>query len=95
VWFVEEEGVLYIRTLSDSGKVKRMRVNPQVRVVPCSIGGDVMGDWLDGRAEAVEEAASRHFDELFNKKYGAQKRLMGVVAAIRGRKYLIYAIRLV
>jgi len=54
-----------------------------------------MGDWMVGKAEPVDEAASHHLDELFNRKYGVQKRLMSVVARIRGRNYLLYAIRLV
>jgi PPOX class probable F420-dependent enzyme len=95
VWFVQEEGVIYIRAWTDSGKVKRMRSNPQVRVAPCSIGGEIMGNWVNGKAEPAEDMASHHLDTLFNKRYGAQKRLTDVVASVRGRKYLLYRIRLV
>jgi PPOX class probable F420-dependent enzyme len=37
VWFWEDGGVLYVRTEDGSGKVKRARRNPQVRVTPCKM----------------------------------------------------------
>jgi hypothetical protein len=39
VWFVEDDGVLYIRTQSNSGKVKRIRNNARVRVAACDARG--------------------------------------------------------
>jgi len=36
VWFIEDNGVLFVHTMLTSGKVKRVRKNPHVRVVPCS-----------------------------------------------------------
>ena len=42
MWFVEEGGVLYVRTPAKSGKVKRLRNNPRVRVVPSDGRG---GPW--------------------------------------------------
>lgn len=43
VWFGEENGKLYVMTMNDSGKSKRIRNNPQVRVAPCTIRGKVTG----------------------------------------------------
>ena len=40
VWFVQEGEVLYVRTIADSGKVKRIRNNQQVNVAPCKANGD-------------------------------------------------------
>ena len=39
VWFVEDNGKLYVRTVADSAKVKRLRRNAQVRVTPCQADG--------------------------------------------------------
>lgn len=50
VWFVEENGVLYVRTLARSGKVKRVRNNPHVRVAACDARGNLKGAWLEARA---------------------------------------------
>ena len=36
VWFAEEEGVLYVYTLANAGKVKRIRRDPHIRIAPCT-----------------------------------------------------------
>ena len=43
VWFGEQDDQLYVMTRSDSGKYKRIRNNPQVRVAPCTIRGKITG----------------------------------------------------
>jgi uncharacterized protein len=43
VWFGEQDGKLYVMTLSKSGKTKRIRNNPEVKVAPCTINGKVTG----------------------------------------------------
>ena len=34
VWFAEDAGRFYIYSLADAGKVKRIRNNPRVRMMP-------------------------------------------------------------
>jgi len=50
---------LYVYTIGVSGKVKRIRNNPRVRIAPCDMRGRVLGEWVEARAEIVtgEEAA--------------------------------------
>ena len=43
VWFGEENGKLYVMTISTMGKTKRIRNNPQVKVAPCTMRGKVTG----------------------------------------------------
>jgi len=43
VWFAEANGKLYVQTRSDSGKYKRMRNHPQVKIAPCTMRGKVIG----------------------------------------------------
>jgi PPOX class probable F420-dependent enzyme len=43
VWFGEQDDKLYVKTRSDSGKYKRIRNNPQVRIAPCTIRGKITG----------------------------------------------------
>jgi len=40
VWFVQDGNVLFVRTIADSGKVKRIRNNPQVNIAPCKVDGN-------------------------------------------------------
>jgi len=53
VWFAEANGKLYLRTIANSGKVKRIRNNPSVRLAPCTIAGKVTGPWLDAQARLL------------------------------------------
>src|SRR6516164_763275 len=67
VWFAQDvlpsapdSTVFYIYSEADAGKVKRIRNNPTVRVAPCTMLGDIRGDWIDGCAHICEggEAAN-------------------------------------
>lgn len=44
LWFAESGGLLYVYSLADAGKVKRMRNNPRVRLAPCDIRGKLKGE---------------------------------------------------
>jgi uncharacterized protein len=98
VWFVVGEmdsGELYVRTLEDSGKVKRLRTNPKVRIVPSSFEGKPSGSWIDATAERANGGDSAHVNDLFKKKYGIQKALTDFVNGLRGKKYITYRLRVV
>jgi uncharacterized protein len=43
VWFSEKDNKLYVMTRSDSGKYKRIRNDPQVRIAPCTMRGKITG----------------------------------------------------
>jgi PPOX class probable F420-dependent enzyme len=43
IWFAEVDGKLYFMSRGDSGKCKRIRNNPNVKVAPCTIRGKVTG----------------------------------------------------
>lgn len=93
VWFVEDNGVLYVRTMQNSGKVKRMRNNPHVRVAPCSFRGRPRGVWVDGEAHIADAAESERANQLFNRKYGLQKRFDDFIDKFRKSKRVVVAIR--
>ena len=77
LWFVEEDGVLYVRTPAKSGKAKRLRNNPRVRVVPSDRRGNPKGAWIDGRARAVVDGAeTQRANRLVHRKYGWRKKLI-------------------
>ena len=58
VWFVEDQGTLYVRTAANSAKVKRLRRNSSVRVAPCDVGGALKGEWVAAEARLVETPAT-------------------------------------
>ena len=53
VWFAEDDGTLYIYTLANAGKVKRIRRNLRVRIAPCTMRGNVTGQWGEAKAHIV------------------------------------------
>jgi uncharacterized protein len=79
VWFIEENGELFVRTDSSTGKIKRIRNNPRVRVVICNARGTVKGTWVDGEARMVEPQSSEHIFSLLKKKYGMSYRIIRFV----------------
>ena len=84
VWLVEDGGVLYFRTNPKSGKAKRIRLNPHVRVSRSDMRGNVKGAWVDGEAKQVDEKESDRVRDLFMKKYGLQIRLLGGISRVSG-----------
>ena len=53
IWFAEQDGKIYAMTRSDSGKFKRIRNNPTVRVAPCTIRGRIIGPEFSGQARVM------------------------------------------
>ena len=79
VWFVEQDGVLYVRTIADSGKVKRIRNNSRVRIVPCKSRGESLGEWGEARAELVDEVKAEDINRLLKRKYGLMKSMFDLM----------------
>jgi PPOX class probable F420-dependent enzyme len=86
VWFMVDDNsndnnnVLYIVTSADTGKVKRLRNNPSVRIVPSGFKGEPKGEWIEGKARLLQEGSveSDRAIHLRKKKYGLQARLAGI-----------------
>lgn len=93
VWFAELDGVLYIYTLADSGKAKRLRNNPRVRAAPCDIRGNVHGDWADGEARLIPAGEAREADRLLSRKYW-MKRLFDWTSRLRRQQRVYISVTL-
>jgi uncharacterized protein len=94
VWFVKEGEVLYVRTVSDSGKVKRIRNNRQVNIAPCKMDGSLVGEWLPAMAREIkDEDAGRKVDRLLDKKYGLMKKMFSLAASLQGRHYTVLEVK--
>jgi PPOX class probable F420-dependent enzyme len=93
VWFAEADGVLYVYSLANAGKVKRIRANPRVRVAPCDLRGNLRGEWLEAEARVVEGEEERRGHELLNRKYRPWKSLGDFFSRLRGRRQAILVIR--
>ncbi|MRR30821.1 PPOX class F420-dependent oxidoreductase [bacterium] len=94
VWFVEEGGVLLVRTDAASGKVKRIHNHRQVRISPCKMDGALLGNWIEASARQISDREiDRKVDRLLSKKYGLLKSVFNLAAYIQGRKNTILEIK--
>ena len=94
VWFGQEGTIFYIYTLPDSGKVKRIRNNPKVRVAPCDMRGNLSGAWIDARARLCAGDETAHGQDLLRQKYGLMKIVGDFFSRLRGRTQAVVAIHL-
>ena len=95
VWFVQDGDIFYVRTVANSGKVKRIRNNGQVNIAPCKADGALLGEWVPALArELKDEETDRKVNRLLDKKYGLLKKMFGLVSALQGRKGTILEIKL-
>jgi PPOX class probable F420-dependent enzyme len=69
VWFVENSDKLYLFTNPKSGKVKRIRNNPRVRIAPCTMRGRVTGPEFEATARILASSEAEHGRSLMKKKY--------------------------
>jgi hypothetical protein len=95
VWFVLDGDTIYVRTVANSGKVKRIRNNGQVQIAPCKADGALLGEWLPALArEVIDEPVSRKVDRLLGRKYGFQKVIFSLLSTLQRRKGTILEIKL-
>ena len=92
LWFVEAQGVLYMRTPAQSAKVKRIRNNPRVRIVPSDVRGNPTGEWVDGEAQLIPAAEAEWVNQLVKRKYGLFKRLIDIRSRLKGTQYVVIAV---
>ena len=82
VWFLKESDRLVVHTGGGSGKVKRIRGNPKVRVAPSKFRGEPKAEFVDARAEVVSDPDTVDmYYSLIYKKYG----LMGSLTKLMQR----------
>lgn len=95
VWFVDDGVAFYIRTGANSGKMKRIRNNPDVQITPSKADGTVIGEWISAKGEEITDSETdKRVDKLLGKKYGIQKNLFAWMSRLRGDQYTILKIEL-
>jgi PPOX class probable F420-dependent enzyme len=69
VWFAERDNKLYIFSNPKSGKVKRIRNNPEVRIAPCTMRGRVTGSEFAARARILSGEQWPAARKIMEEKY--------------------------
>jgi uncharacterized protein len=95
VWFVQSGESLYVQTMVNSGKVKRIRNNGRVNIAPCRMNGKLTGSWVPAQARLVTDPKlSTAADRLLNRKYGLLKKIFSSQRASKGAQDIILEINI-
>jgi len=93
VWFVIDNDLIYVITRDSTGKVKRLKNNQGVRIVPCSFKGEPKNEWIKGKAEKITGKEADIAIKLRKKKYGMSARLIGLFTSQKGN-LIVYSIKI-
>ena len=69
IWFGETDEKLYVMTRPDSGKCKRIRNNPQVRIAPCTLRGKITGPDFSATARFLPQEDWARARKTMERKY--------------------------
>jgi hypothetical protein len=85
--------LLYVYTTGDSGKAKRIRNNPRMRITSCDIRGKLLGDCVEARADVLQGEAAAQGMRALNRKYAPWKQLLDIFGLVRKRERIVLALR--
>lgn len=75
VWFALDAGRLVFEADADSGKVKRLRRDPRVRVAPCNSRGRPSGPPVEARGRLLAGDEAETAERLLAERYGVSRRI--------------------
>ena len=84
VWFVIKNNLIYVVTRDQTGKVKRLRNNQQVKIATCTIRGKVIGPWMSGTAKILVEDETQDAVKWRDKKYGFMAKIAKFLSKSKG-----------
>jgi uncharacterized protein len=88
VWFVQRDGRLLVETDAASGKVKRIRRNPQVRVAVCTASGRLRGEPVPAVAEILPGSQIDAVERLIAGKYRLDMIIIRPLRFVQARLHL-------
>jgi uncharacterized protein len=85
IWFAERGGRLYVMTVMDSGKVKRIRNNGRVQIGPSNSTGKPLGPTVEAQARLLSEPQDIQVAKnALDDKYGLMKAVFDFFGTLRG-----------
>jgi PPOX class probable F420-dependent enzyme len=75
VWGARDGDALVFWSVTDAGKIKRIRRTPRVLVGPCDLRGRPTGESVPGTAVILDAAGTERVRALLRHKYGLMGRL--------------------
>jgi len=85
VWFtIGDDKTVYVVTRTGTGKVKRLRNNSKVRIVPSNMRGQSKAEWLNGNGTFATPEQLKLALIQRDKKYGFMAKLSGLFSRTKG-----------
>ena len=84
VWFVIKNNLVYVVTRDQTGKVKRLRNNQNVKIATCTIKGKITGDWVTGTAKILSDEETSEAVKWRDKKYGFMAKIAKFLSKSKG-----------
>ena len=84
VWFVIKDNLVYVVTREQTGKVKRLRNNLQVKFALCTMRGKVTGELISGTAKILSEQETKEAVKIRDKKYGFMAKIAKFASKNKG-----------
>ena len=94
VWFLNEGKTFFVITRANTGKIKRLRNNTSVRIIPCDFRGNLKGKWLNGIIDFINPTEYPKILKLRDKKYGVKSKIISLFTMGKG-KYIIISIKII
>ncbi len=93
VWFVIQSNLVYVVTREKTGKVKRIKNNPNVKISVCTFNGKSTRNWISGKATKVLGEESETAIKLRKQKYGFMTRIAQLASKRKGN-LVVFSIKL-
>lgn len=94
VWFVLRNNEIFFRSDENSGKVKRIRNNNNVKVSVCDVRGNIKGQTYAAIANFQDKSRYEEINSLFDKKYNLLSRILKIFYKLKKIKLVILSITL-
>lgn len=78
VWFMISDNTIFVQTAKTTGKIKRIKNNSKIRIMPCGIRGESKGEWVEGIATLADDTKIQEIIKLRVKKYGFKAKMLGM-----------------
>lgn len=92
VWHVVVDGVSYVSTREDVGKVKRIRRSPEVTISTCTLRGRPTGPTFAARARILSGEEGRWTAQLIRRRFPSGHLVHAVERAVTGHTLVGIAI---
>ena len=94
VWFVLRNNEIFFRSDENSGKVKRIRNNNNVKVSVCDVRGNIKGQTYAAIANFQDKSRYEEINSLFDKKYNLLSHILKIFYKLKKIKLVILSITL-